>query len=483
MRNYNINIHIGSYKSITATYDDIVDSIDIDLYLTENDNIDEMLKKENLIKYIKLSIAETDEDELYTSKEALDIIEKSKAITINETSISMDFCEGIGNFIRNNPTLKNEEIFLNEEFEINHKDLECLLKELDGFNNIKIKLNGNDDCVSIEDYKKTVNAIEVISERIKKYNLSPLEQMMFAYDLVRDRVYTAESGSESKTQSRDLTSVLFGDKIVCVGYANIYEKVLDSLGIKNMMYSIKNVNPKMPGHRRNIVYVKDDKYNFEGVYYFDPTWDSKKSENDNSYLNSYRFFCCAKDDIDRYTTGKFVDRTFEGYSESSCWEFEEIVEDDGIKKVPRKMISMFNEVSRFIDDKDVINPLVAIDNPAIPEYISQSFNLETTMEDLTRYNGLFFYDELKANQLLEIMFNVRKIEYIEEPEKYPFNIESFKEALVSADKTQIRLHNSRYKTLSEDEFELESQNSDLPRKIEQVKLVKVLQRTLAKKSR
>ena len=107
-------------------------------------------------------------------------------------------------------------------------------------------------------------AIDDIVAKINKYNLSPIEQIMYAYDLVRDRVYQLEDDGEDYSVSRDISSVLFGDKIVCVGFAEIFSKVLDALNIRNVLFTIVG---RKSGHMRNAVYVNDSKYDIHGVFF------------------------------------------------------------------------------------------------------------------------------------------------------------------------------------------------------------------------
>ena len=40
---------------------------------------------------------------------------------------------------------------------------------------------------------------------------------------------------------------------------------------------------------RTIALINDLKYNINGFYIFDPTWDCKRDEN-NSHLSGYKFF-------------------------------------------------------------------------------------------------------------------------------------------------------------------------------------------------
>ena len=52
---------------------------------------------------------------------------------------------------------------------------------------------------------------------------------MYVYDLIRERVYTAENPEEEYFVSRDITSVLLGDKIVCVGFSNLFAAIIENL--------------------------------------------------------------------------------------------------------------------------------------------------------------------------------------------------------------------------------------------------------------
>lgn len=490
---YILNIHFSSSTSIIFS-NDLDDVVSIDLYLRETDNIENLLSDKSLLELIKKELDNLKNDqEMYeeTINVVNRIIDSKESILDKCNSITLEFSDKTRKLIANNPILQNTDVILDGIFEIKHEDLDLLLKELGNLKNINLMVDGNDQLVTIEEYKKTVCAIDEMVNLIKKYNLSPLEQMMFAYDLVRDRVYTKEDEVDNYTVSRDLTSVLLGDKIVCVGYANIYEKILSSLGIKNMMYSIKPINPQTHGHRRNIAYVKDDKYVIEGVFYFDPTWDSKKNDSDTSYLDSYKFFCLPKEDIEIYTKGKFVDRTFNGYSDSLCWEFEDIVSEDGIEQVPPAMMRTINEVSEFVDDKKLINPMLLSRNPMLIQMAKDNFDLDDVMEYLTRYRSLFFDQDLSADIMMKIIFNVRKVEYIENPEKYPLDIDTLKKIMVLTDNniarrnllTAIYGNYSVDRKMTEESFDDEINAQELPLKIERVKLVKVLQKTLSNKQK
>ena len=81
-----------------------------------------------------------------------------------------------------------------------------------------------------------------------------------------------EELTDKLTESRSISKSLSNGYIVCVGYSKIFCQLLSELGINsNLVY----IEPKNGGggHARVIVKVIDEKYNINGVYVFDPTWD------------------------------------------------------------------------------------------------------------------------------------------------------------------------------------------------------------------
>lgn len=229
----------------------------------------------------------------------------------------------------------------------NLNDYPIIKEQYQHNSNIYFYIEGNTHPISLTDFEKTYNIINNIVSKIQKLNLSPLEQIMYVYDLVRDRVYKEELITEPPYISRDLTSVLLGDRIVCVGFTNFFNQILENLGITSKKDHLKSIDSNEPNHVRNIVYVYDKKYNIEGNYLFDLTLDCKDNIDDNTYLNSYRYFAKTKKEMDRY----------------------------------------------------------------YPKY--QSITITKISNTPIDYKTL-----------LEVLYNVRKIEHYEDKEKYPLNIET-----------------------------------------------------------
>ena len=200
--------------------------------------------------------------------------------------------------------------------------------------NIYFDVAGNVNLISFQEYKDTIKAIDNMVQEIEKYDFSPLEKIMYAYDLVRNKVYVEVDKDEDKLDSRTLSSVLLGDKIVCVGYARVFKTLLEKLGIHSREVHL-NYPDRIGGHARNEIYVKD--------------------ENDISYLSSYRFFAMTKSAMDSIDNGRFIDDKFPYFSSDIMWEFEEAVDEKGFEKLPPEMIKSINHMSGLVYDKALIN--------------------------------------------------------------------------------------------------------------------------------
>lgn len=323
-------------------------------------------------------------------------------------------------YLEKNPSIKNMNLIASEVCELDSESLNSIKEKYNSyFDNIYIRLRGNFDIVSIEECEKTIKVIDSIVENIKNMNLSAFEKVIYVYDLVRDKVYAEEDTEEDTfATSRDLTASLFGDKIVCTGYANLFNTILDKLNIKTVMCSL-NSTLGDPGHSRSAIYIKDEKYDIDGIYFFDPTWDSKQG-NDNKFLYSYRFLAKTKKDIEKYSD-HLIDTTFNAYDSDFAYEFENKLDKNGIDTISREMAKAINNMSRFIDGKQLIDI-----NYVTPYKIKLTLNggKDDIISKVWDYSELL-NRPISANKFLDALYNVRKIQYCQNPKKYPFDVEYF----------------------------------------------------------
>ena len=159
--------------------------------------------------------------------------------------------------------------------------------------NVRVKYQENSNDISLAEYYKMYYRIYNMVNEISDFELSPLEQIMFVYDIVKSRIYCDNLDDYDK--ARNLHEVINNKYIVCAGYANMMEFILHELGhnIYSLAFCYENSEE---GHMRNLIQIKDDKYNMSGLFFLDVTYDSKKSDdidnlnNYTAFMKSYNYF-------------------------------------------------------------------------------------------------------------------------------------------------------------------------------------------------
>lgn len=160
--------------------------------------------------------------------------------------------------------------------------INCCLSEED--------TNGEDNSYSIDEVMLVLTTIKQITDVIKEFDLSPLEQVMYAYDIVKDHYYKDSDPGESYLDSRDVAKILKSGKIVCLGFSVLFKSILDKLGISNEIVYLDGANGSGVGHARNFVSINDHKYNLNHLFYFDATCDCKHNNVNINDVNRYDFF-------------------------------------------------------------------------------------------------------------------------------------------------------------------------------------------------
>ena len=366
-------------------------------------------------------------------------IDNASITNIKDIFNSVDYIEILLNdvdeleYINNNKEfLGNKKIIIEQLISINDfSKIKRLLKKYNEMKeNICVELEYNYDPVNLVDCLKTMSLIKEEIDKIKKYNFSPMETIMYVYDKVRSRQYVKENKKESFTASRDLKNVLQGDKIVCVGYIKLFASILDNLGIKvNEDYLFNGYNR---GHVRAAIYVKDEKYNIDGVSYLDPTHDRRYSDTyldtmrrfnvkldydklKYEYLSRYDYFAKTKNEVDKLYKHQYNSKS----NPSSTKEF--------LKKITKIKISEEN-----IELNSWIRKLCAYTNN---EKIN--FNLffdDVSDELIKKLDDIFskINKSIPAQTMLDLLNNVRKVEYLED-NNVPYSVDNFKDIFVQSD--------------------------------------------------
>ncbi len=158
---------------------------------------------------------------------------------------------------------------------INSPDRENLYNINKNLKNVKSKLNlivGKENLTYLS-YIKTINPLKKYANKINSLNLSPLEKLVLIEDYVKTKPYL---DSKNKNISRNFFSSLNSDYIVCFIYSYTFKTLCDLCNINCCISTCKlNLsNNKSSEHSKIICKVNDEKYNYNGILLFDPTFDA-----------------------------------------------------------------------------------------------------------------------------------------------------------------------------------------------------------------
>ncbi len=308
-----------------------------------------------------------------------------------------------------NPTSK---VIINDGFHplsiVEVERLESLYPVTD---NIYFYVEENNQPLTLEEYRATTELINEVAEKIKLYGLSPLEAAVYAYDYVRNRIYVSEDKDQDETESRDLYKALFGNKIVCVGYARIFTAILKQLGIKSSLYTIRS---KDEGHAISIARITDEKYGIDGIYYFDPTRDRKLNDSDD-HLFGYKTFATNRSEA--LAQGYFEDETLQ--------DLDIDIYKSVVQRVQQNNAYFVNTTKYY---KSICNMSKFLDGETIYEgdknFVLGPSNLIKNTPDMLERVDLFFEllsREIDPRKKMEAIARVRKLEYYENSSRYPFS--------------------------------------------------------------
>ena len=321
-----LKLNLNELKEIKEVNLDILRLDDIISVL--NSNINDIIKinnkiiKANNITFRNIDYKLDDSIDVYTNKivsnmeKIFDMIANERSLNINDITITddRDTKNKKRHFIKYKKRVNNStnNIDRNNEFycslEINNfedlNDIDSIIKTFENrglkidevtvkienkdYKNIDIltKINEKYSLKIVYDDIATATYDEFISMRatldyytnlIKEANLSNLEKIMFAYDLIKSFEYN--EANEIKSESRQIHLIVKNGTIVCLGYASFLSQLLSEIGIENYVVSayVPDENGRVPknhNHARNLIKVSDQKYGVDGVYAFDATWDS-----------------------------------------------------------------------------------------------------------------------------------------------------------------------------------------------------------------
>ncbi len=180
-----------------------------------------------------------------------------------------------------------------------------LIRKVDEFlkkRNITLGFEDMEYTWSIDEVENANSQIAKIASKIKEKSYSPYEKLLSAYLDVTRRQFVSEGENEHYSQSRSVYGVLNSNKIVCVGFAKLFEEIIQQVGDENIKIFRNFVEVSHDGetisggHQNLIVYIKDEKYKINGFFYLDPTWDCATEEVGFGNLN---YFMLPLEDVSK----------------------------------------------------------------------------------------------------------------------------------------------------------------------------------------
>lgn len=328
----NISNDFTSDKFNNFIIDDILrlKTLEIELplkddYLSENDkNISERQDLQKIIDVLididsfSLTILDDGSKSINQSKEIINSIEESIGSKIENIY-----------FIIGNRDIENIEVL--QELSKNHKLSILYDKEI---------------ICSIDDFINMRYQINKIVNPIKKFELSPLEKTLFAYDIVKDFYIVNSKYIKDKKVTRYIHRIFKVNSLNCQAYSALFAQILKELKIQAsdyFLYSplVEEVFLTKNNHSRTIVHLVDEKYSVDGLFSTDIIWDAIKKIKNNYH---YEFF------LTRVLTIKkqFSKDIFHN-------DIEILLNDKKVKDLNIKELQFFERLlnKNFITDSDI----------------------------------------------------------------------------------------------------------------------------------
>ena len=190
----------------------------------------------------------------------------------------------------------------------------------------------------------------------------------------------------------------------------------------------------------------------------------------------------TKEQVDEYDDGKIVDSKIPCCSLEMIEKVINIIKNEGITKIPKDLVDTINHMSYAVNGSYLINVLefFGIKNVDEEKIISKLFEIYDC-----------FDRPILANTFLEVLYNVRSVQYYLEPSKYPFDVVDFYKTVLlsnwyfdgrdSYEKLLFAILDGVFKPKDIEYMDQYDEDTGLSKNIEQVKLVRTLRRVYEKK--
>ena len=343
--------------------------------------------------------------------------------TFNMLSFSVDDLPSVFQFLKENEDfIRDKKIVLPGLYDLTEKsylkflEMYTIFSDMFPEESLYVNVKNSYRMVKLSDYDQAYYIVKEIVDLVNALGLSPLEKIMFVYDIVKKRTYKE---SEDNLECRDFVLALLYDSIVCVGFSQIFKAILENLNIKVTTTQLSEREDSVFSiHERNVIFVDDPKYNVFGHFFFDVTGDSKKEGIDNQ--NEYKFFLKTFNQINIY------DKHHQLYSNDLNFLYPEVIAkafrelSDDFDLVEYKKIFKTTHYNKFVKN-------IGLSERTIDVYHNDKISLLKMLDDVYKSFNL----EIDNEQFFRLVNNVRKIEYYLDPEHTDYSVEALKECIHS----------------------------------------------------
>lgn len=237
----------------------------LDEFIEKYINVNKPSNSEALIQLFNEAKSNSDVWELAKFQRSTDTLRLDKLMTQNVT------IEDIINLSQKYDLSKYKRIII----KLDNKNYEDIDKLSNLPTDIYIKVSGDKGICTLDEFKKMREFFNNFTNRYSTYHLSNLEKITLAYDYIKFFSFN-ETQNDRFTESRSIAKSITSGNIVCEGYSRIFCQLLSEMGINSNLIFIEPNEKEKGGHVRVILNIKDEKYNINDVFAFDPTWDSNQ---------------------------------------------------------------------------------------------------------------------------------------------------------------------------------------------------------------
>lgn len=319
----------------------------------------------------------------------------------SNVSIFFDYSD-FQNIIQIIQVLQNKGIMFN----IRELPDEIFFKEFRDLLNLNEKLYIMNS-MSLDKYFFLNSYLDLMVKDVRESNMSPYEKYLGVYEIVTHFKEYLDN-NQNPNEARALDKILFNKYIVCKGFAELFVALLDKVGIKAydidvefhkesekitiLDYArltkeqIKAKEGNTAYHSRVLVRLVDPKYDIDGIFIADPTWDN---ELEHHYFN-YSLLTPYETSLE---TKKFYETDVSILNVSSSKDFF------------LKLESLPNSINYFLEFIEKLDYNYF-------SYLKKTYDLDTTDLDmlLDIYNYIILHTKKRVsfhtkNQALEVLFH------------------------------------------------------------------------------